>query len=237
MSHLGRVVQGVLGDDVDGTAYGRCAIEGRATASYHLHALYHVGRNLLQTVHSGQGGEDRARIDEDLRVVAVQTIDAYLCETAVLAIVLGAHTGLEVKPLCQTGGLGGLELLAVQHVHQVGCFAALCLAAVGGNHHLVQRYVVGLHDEVHLACLVLADDYLACDGTESGVADLQGDGILGQVLEEIVSGAVGHGGDGGSEHAYYNVRKMLLLVSIDYVPDDVGIGVLVVGPYEGGGKQ
>ena len=71
---LGRVVQGVLGDDVDGTAYGRCAIEGRTTASYHLHALYHVGRNLLQTVHSGQGREDGARVDAFPRLVAVRVL-------------------------------------------------------------------------------------------------------------------------------------------------------------------
>ena len=47
VSHLGRVVQGILGDDIDGAAYGRSAVEGRTTASYHLHTLYHVGRNLL----------------------------------------------------------------------------------------------------------------------------------------------------------------------------------------------
>ena len=162
--------------------------------------------------------------------MTVQTVDAHLCETTVLAVVLGTHAGLVVESLCQAGGLGGLELLAVHHVYQVRCLTALCFATVGRNHHLVQGNVIGLHDEVHLAGLVLAYDNLACDGAETGVADLQGDGILWQVLEEIVTGSVSCGGDGATQYAYDHIGHVLLLVGIDYMADDVCIGFLVVGP-------
>ena len=230
VSHLGRVVQGILGDNIDGTANGRSAIEGRPAATNHLNTLYHVGRNLFQTVHTGQCGEDGARVDENLRVVAVQTIDAHLCEATVLAVVFGAHAGLVVESLCQAGGLGGLKFLAVHHVYQVRCLTTLCFATVGRNHHLVQRNVVRLHDEVHLAGLISVDDYLTGNGTETGVADLQSNGILGQVLEEVVTGSVCCGGDGSAQDANGHIGQVLLLVGIDYMADDVCIGLLVVGP-------
>ena len=62
--------------------------------------------------------------------MAVQSVDSYLREAAVLTVVLGAHTGLEVESLCQTGGLCDVENLAVYHVYEVGSHPALRLASV-----------------------------------------------------------------------------------------------------------
>ena len=103
VSEGGRIADRFLGDDVDGSTDGRRTEEGRATAADHLHAVYHICRNLLQTIHAVQRGEYRARIHQYLRVVAVETIDAHLCEAAVLTVVLRAYAGLEFESLGKTG--------------------------------------------------------------------------------------------------------------------------------------
>ena len=43
----------LLGNNVDHTANSRRAKKSRTSTAYHLHAVYHVGGNLLNTVHAG----------------------------------------------------------------------------------------------------------------------------------------------------------------------------------------
>ena len=49
------------------------------------------------------------RVDQNLRIVAVETVHADLREAAVLAVVLDAHPGLERKALGQARGVGPFE--------------------------------------------------------------------------------------------------------------------------------
>ena len=84
--------------------------------------------------------------------MAVQSVDSYLREAAVLAVVLGAHAWLEVESLRQTGALREVEELGAEHVHKVGRQASCRLVAVGRDHHLVESYVVGVEREVLLLC-------------------------------------------------------------------------------------
>ena len=60
------------------------------------------------------------RIDENLRIVSVESVDTHLHKTAVLTVVLNAYAGLETKPLSQTSRVGVVENLAVEDVHQAG---------------------------------------------------------------------------------------------------------------------
>ena len=62
MPQLSGVTQRFLGDDVNGARNGRCAEEGRTTATHHLHAFNHIGRYLLQSIYSRQSTEHRARV-------------------------------------------------------------------------------------------------------------------------------------------------------------------------------
>ena len=60
------------------------------------------------------------RVDQNLRIVAVETVDADLREAAVLAVVLDAHPGLERKALRQTRGIGPLEQFGVGTLTSAG---------------------------------------------------------------------------------------------------------------------
>ena len=68
MSQLGGVAQGFLGDDVDGTRNGRRAEEGRTASTHHFHTFDHVGRYLLQPVHTCQSQCGRVGLFEELEV-------------------------------------------------------------------------------------------------------------------------------------------------------------------------
>ena len=105
VSEGSRIADRFLGNDVDGSTDGRRAKEGRATTTNHLYAVNHISRNLLQAINAVQRRKHRTRIDQDLRIVAIKTINAHLGEATVLAVVFGAHTRLKVEPLCQTSAL------------------------------------------------------------------------------------------------------------------------------------
>ena len=64
-----------------------------------------IGGNLFETVDAVEGREERPRVEQDLRIVAVQTVDAYLREAAVLTSVLDAHAWLETQTVGQRGGV------------------------------------------------------------------------------------------------------------------------------------
>ena len=50
------------------------------------------------------------------------------------------------------------------------------------------------------------------------------------MVEVALVTAIGGGGYGGAKYAYGYIGQVLLLVCIDYMADDVCIGLLVVGP-------
>ena len=93
--HLCHTDFGLFGDDIDGSANGTRTIECRATTTHNLHSRNHICGQLLQTINSRQRGEERVRIDQNLGVFTIQTIDSHLWEATVLAGVLNPHTGLE----------------------------------------------------------------------------------------------------------------------------------------------
>ena len=102
MRQLRRIARRFLGDDVDRAADGRRAVQRRTAAAQHLDPLDHVGRNLLQSVDARQGRKDRMRIDENLRIMAVESVDAHLREAAVLAVVLDPHAAGTKAPAPDT---------------------------------------------------------------------------------------------------------------------------------------
>ena len=226
MSEGSRVAHGFLGDDVDGAADGRRAEERRAAASDYLHTVDHVGRYLLQSVDAVERREDRSRVDQYLRVVAVETVYSDLREAAVLTVVLGAHAWLEVESLRQTGALHEVEELGAEHVHKVGRQASCRLVAVGRDHHLVESHVVGVEREVLLLCGVVlyGDGSLRC--LVSKTFHKNGVCTLGQVLQEVMAGLVGGGADGGALYLYCSVGHMLAALAVFHVSVDVGVGGL-----------
>ena len=223
----GRIANRFLGDDVDGSANGRGAEERRTAASADLHAVDHVGRNLLQPIDAVERREDRTGIDQNLRIVAIKSVDSHLGETAVLAIVFRAHARLEIESLSQTNALGDIEELRPNHVHQIWCQASCCFVAVGGNHHLVERHVVGLQGEIlFLRGIVLhGHGFLHClipqEFHHNGVC------AFGQIFQEIMPRLVGCRGDGGAFKLYCDKRHVLSGLLVNHMPVDIGIRAFV----------
>ena len=86
-------------DNVYRSAHGICAKKCRTSATHHFNSVYHVGRNLFQTINSRQGTDDRATVNQHLRIGSVKSVDAHLCKTAVLARIFDTHTRLERQAL------------------------------------------------------------------------------------------------------------------------------------------
>ena len=137
VADFGAVTVGILGDDVDRATDGRGAEERRTASAHHLDAVDHAGRNLLQSINARKGRKDGMRIDENLRIVSVESVDAHLHKTAVLTVVLNAYAGLETKPLSQTSRVGVVENLAVEDVHQGRGLATRGFAAAGRDDYVV----------------------------------------------------------------------------------------------------
>ena len=148
MRQLGRAARRLLRDDVDRPADGRRAVERRAAAAQHLDPFDHVRGYLFQSVDARQGREDRMRIDEDLRIVSVESVDAHLGESAVLAVVLDTHAGLKRKPLGQAGGIGAFEKHAPEDTHQRRGLAPQRGRTARRDHHFVHRDAARSHLEI-----------------------------------------------------------------------------------------
>ena len=221
-----RIADRLLGYDVDGSADGRCSEEGRASTTHHLHAVYHVGRNLLQAINAVQGRKHRARIDQYLRVVAIETVYAHLREATVLTVVLRAHARLEVEPLRQTCALCDVKQLSADHVDQVWRQPAFRLVSVGRNNHLVEVHVAWRETEVELLACVMLNVYgLALRGIAQ-IFCLNDKRSFRQVFQKIVACLVGCCGYGCSFQLHKDVRKMLARLGIFHMAINVGVCVL-----------
>ena len=82
--------------------------------------------------------------------MAIQPIDAHLCETTVLAIVLYANTGLEIQSISKTGCTDIGQQLATHHLDERSTAAAQHLVLVARHYDLLQAYHIGQEFELHL---------------------------------------------------------------------------------------
>ena len=176
------------------------AKQSRAAAAHHLHTFNHVGRNLLQTVYPRQRAEDGTRVDENLRIRPVQSVDAHLLISAVLAVVLHTHTRLEVQPLRQTGRVGILERLDRYHVYQRRRHAAGRLVTVGRNHHPLECHVVLANLEIQFQRLALGELHGAALCLIAYRTDFNSKSPFGQVFQEVMPCFVGSRPDGCPLH-------------------------------------
>ena len=223
MRQLGRTARRLLGDDVDRAADGRRPEKRRTAAAQHLDPLDHVGRNLLQSVDARQGREDRVRIDQNLRIMAVEAVDTHLHKAAVLAVVLDTHAGLERKPLRQARSIGPLEQLGVEDAHQCRSFAPQRRRTARRDDHLVHRDAVLRHLEIQLQRLAPPQrDGHPLRGVAQG-ADLERQRAFGQVFQEIVSRSVGRRAEGRADDGHRSIGKVFMGVTVHHVAEKVGI--------------
>ena len=59
LRELRRITRRLFRNDINGTGNGRRAEQSRTTSTHHLHPVDHIRRNLLQTIHTGKGTENR----------------------------------------------------------------------------------------------------------------------------------------------------------------------------------
>lgn len=226
---LRRVVERLARDDIDRAADGRRTVERRAAAAQHLDPLDHVGGDLLQSVDAREGREDGVRVDQNLRVVAVEAVDAHLGEAAVLAVVLHAHAGLERESLRQRHGVGPLEQIGAHDAHQRRRLALERLGAAGRDDHLVHREALLVDLEILLEAPARRKAHLPPLRGVAQRADLEHEVAHGEVFQKVVARGVGRGAVGGAHHGDRGVGEMLAGRAVDHMAVDVGVGVLLGG--------
>ena len=223
MRQLGRTARRLTGDDVDRAADGRRAVERRPAAAQHLDPLDHIGRNLLQPVDTRQGGENRMRVDQNLRIVAVETVDADLREAAVLAVVLDAHPGLERKALGQARGVGPFEQAGVQHAHQRRSFAPQRLRTAGRDDHFVHRNAALRHLEVEFPGLAPFES----DGHPAGGiaqrTDFERQFADREVFQEIVARGVGRRTESRADDGHRGVGDVFMGIPVHDVAEKIRV--------------
>lgn len=94
------IANGLFRYDIDCSGDSRRTEQSRSSAPYHFDPFDHIGRNLFQSVHASQCGEDRTGINQYLCIFSFHTVDADLRVTTVLAIVFDPDARLENQPLC-----------------------------------------------------------------------------------------------------------------------------------------
>ena len=196
MRQLGRTARRLPGDDVDCAADGRRTEERRAAAAQHLDPFDHVGRNLFQPVDACQGRKNGMRIDQYLRIVSVEAVDAHLHKTAVLA---------------------------VEYAHQRRGFAPQRRRTARRDDHLVHRDAVLRHLEIQFQRLAaLQRDGGSFRGVAQGT-DFERQLPFGQVFQEIVSRSVGRRTEGRADDGYRGIGNVFVGFTVHHVAVKVGV--------------
>ena len=60
--YLERITDRVFSNDIDSTAYRIRPEQSRTTTTHYLHTLYHIHRNLFQSIYPAKGTDDRTAI-------------------------------------------------------------------------------------------------------------------------------------------------------------------------------
>ena len=224
MGNLGRVAHRFLRDDIDRTGDSGRAEQGRASSAHHLYPLDHICRDLPQAIYAGQGAEDRPAIHQDLGIRAFQTIDTYLLETAILAVILHTHAGLEVQTVGQGSGVRSLEHLGVEYIYQRRSQTAGRLVTVCRYDDTVQGDSVFLGIEIDLQCLPFLKGHRLLLGFISDRLHDQGVFSLGKILHIVMTGSVGGRTDRRTVEVDIDKREMLSCFLIEDMAYDISVG-------------
>ena len=158
--------------------------------------------------------------------MTIETIDAHLGKATVLAVVLRAHTRLEVESLRQASGLRDVKKFTANHVHQVWSQSSLSLVSVGGNDYLVETQIVWVETEIQLLGFILSDDYTLRLRGVTHILRLDDERTFRQVLQKEVARHIGGSGDGCSLHLYDDIRHVLARLGIHHMTIHIGIRAL-----------
>ncbi|MBR8721618.1 hypothetical protein IX307_002869 [Bacteroides pyogenes] len=223
--HGERVLCRFFGDDIQHPRNGRRTEQRRTASAHHLHAVDHIGRNLFQSVHAGKGAHDGARVDKNLCIASVHTVDAHLVEAAVLAVVLHAHARLEDDSLRKIVGIGAGEHLRIDYVHQCRSQTAGGLVAVGGNNYRIERGHILFKIEIQLDRnpFFKNDFLLFCLIPDS----FHHNRFLAQrqIHQAEMSRIVGNGTDGCPFQENTHSGDMIARRNLNDMSDDIGIGL------------
>ena len=218
--HRGRGSRGIFRDHIDHPGDGRRTEECRTAAAHHLDALDHVGRNLFQTVDTRQTAEHGTRIDEHLRVGAVEPVDAHLRETAVLAIVFHAHAGLELQRLREERTLRVVKDFGIEHIHQRRGQSPFRHIAGGRHHHIAERQL-GHEFEVRHQRGIGGGGHLVCLRHKAGHVHFDLQGADREIFEHVVPRHVGRHRNVLSFHRHRNMGQELARGRIAHMPHNV----------------
>ena len=171
-----------LRNDVHCSGNGRRAEQGGTASTHHFHTLYHIGRNLLQPIHTCQRGENGTRIYQYLGIFSIQAVDAYLWVAAILAIGLYPHTGLKDQSLRQSMRVCLFKQFRSDHFDQGRCQAPGSLATIGSNYHSIQCHHIFFQFKVLLQGLATFQNDFALLRLIPYSTDGQGKLTFGQIL-------------------------------------------------------
>ena len=206
-----------------------------ALAPNHLDAFNHRGGQLLEAVDRGQRAEDGAAVEQHLRILPLETVDAQLHGAAVAAVVLDAQARLEAHRLGQVARRGGVEELLADDRDDGRRVAFVALGAAGRHDHLVDREHLLLEAEVHLEGLSGCGFDLLPGGAVAHRRGHERKAARGEVLEEVVARGVGREADGGAFDGHGGIGQVFARAGVDDVAHDVGVALSLGRGLEFGG--
>lgn len=133
--------------------------QGRPSSADNLYTLYHIHRNLLQAIHTGQSTDYRTAIDKNLRIRPFQPIDTHLREAAVLAVVLHTQPRLVIQGFSQIGRIHRFEKPGIHHIDYHRSHLATCFIAIGRYDYLVRHNTFVTHQKMNIYREVVTDGH------------------------------------------------------------------------------
>ena len=158
--------------------------------------------------------------------MAVEAIDTHLGETAVLAVVLHAHTRLIIEAVGQRAGIDKAENPVVDHTDKRRTMAALEFALGTGDHNLLEHHGVGHYLEVEFERLAGLQGHLLALGDIARISGLHLVFARRQMPQSVVAGGIGGGADPQRRYADDVEGQMFAGLLIDYMTGKIRVGRL-----------
>ena len=150
----------------------------------------------------------------------IESVDAYLGESAVLAVVLYAHARLIAKTVGKAGSTNHVEHLVAEHANQSAAVAPFHFALVAGDNNLFEHHNVFRQLEIHVHSALYVDRLALRNKTNAANLDSVASGF--NVFETEMPRFIGICAVCGSGEYNCEIRNVRAIRLINRVPGDSG---------------
>ena len=223
-----RITHWLFGNDIHHPTDSIRTIEGRTATTHHFDTVDHTSRYLFETIDRCKRRENRTAIHHELSVLTLETIDAKLWHTTILARHFDTHTSLEIKHIRHCVRCSRFYQKWRDNIDNSSSLTLFSFVFVGSNHHLVNEQRLFFESNIDFARHTFMEQKRCFDSSIAYHREDESGFARRKISKEKVSWCIRHRTDRGICQLDSYERKVLACSGIKHVTYKVSIWFLGV---------